>query len=194
MLAKLIVLAGPDRRGKTTQAKMLVERMRSQGRKVAYVKVPYDDGITKPLIYRMLFDGRAKRWPNAFQFLNFINKLAFQLFVLPFMMLRNDAIVLDRWSLCSIVYGTCDGANETFCRAMQLCLIRPSIMFIFMGKAFSRSGPLDAYEADELLQKRVEKMYDEESWRVENVRIDAQLGKKAVHEIILTDVLQLLDR
>ena len=192
MFARLIAFSGADRRGKTTQSKLLVERLSSMGFHTAYVKVPCGDGFTKRLIYRMLFDGRANRNPNMFQFLNFVNKLLFQLFVLPFMMMRYDAIILDRWTLCSIVYGSCGGASVEFCKFLQLPLIRPDITFVLTGDGFERNGPSDEYEKDDALQQRVARMYDEESRKHENVGIDAQLGRDAVHGMIMRRVLDLL--
>lgn len=192
--AAIVCIEGADRHGKTTQSKHLLSALIDEGLCPELIKVPYDDGFTHRLIYSMLADGRAKRYKNAFQFMNFVNKLMFQLFVLPFKLFKNDVIILDRWKLSSIVYGTCDGADPSFCRLIQRFLLAPDATFVLTGEGFQRTDA-DCYEDDVDFQRRVNDMYERmAASRSDCYGIDAQLGRDVVHERILGCVLELLGK
>jgi thymidylate kinase len=92
--AKILCIEGGDKMGKETQTKMLVSHLETLGKNVTLVEVPYDDGMTHDIIYKMLKSGSAKDKPYVFQFVHFINKMIFQVCKLPTLLLKNDYVVL----------------------------------------------------------------------------------------------------
>ncbi len=161
-LAKIISFDSPDRRGKTTQAKLLTEYLNSISfEKSIYIKIPYDDGITFKLIYKMLNNGLAKSISTIFQLIQYVNKLAFQTFVLPKLRRQYDYIILDRWSLSALAYGNATGVNNWVSMKMYNSLIKPDKTIILDGRPLI--GTLgDSYENDSELQESVRSFY--ENW------------------------------
>lgn len=186
----IIVIEGPDQVGKATQTKMLAEMFRFLGSSVAQVEIPFKDPLIHPLIYWMLANGSAKKYPNLFQFVQFLNKFIFQtIFLLP-LMLNSDFIILDRWSISSIVYGDATGVNKTFNRFLFWFLVKADYTFILTGKTYKRNDAQDVYEKDDSLQRAVRIGYVD--WVLENPEghflISNEGTKKDVHNR-LTDAL-----
>lgn len=151
-------MEGGDALGKETQTKKLVAVLREKGYAVALVEVPFNDGLTYSSIYRMLETGSAVSHPNAFQALQFLNKLVFQTFVLPYHLLMNDYVVFDRWSLSMIAYGDAGRAAPFLTRLYHRMLLKPHKTLVLTGEPFPRDGR-DAYELNMSLQRRVSLNY-----------------------------------
>lgn len=191
MFAKLVAIEGPDKVGKQTQSQMLAHVLRRYGDKVALVEVPFRDGVTHPLIYWMLRNGKAKTYPNLFQFVQFLNKLVFQWTVLLWLRFTCAYVVLDRWSLSSIVYGDATGVNPAYNRVLYWLLKKPDITVVLHGSSFKRSTTVDdAYEKDSDLQLAVRRGYY--NWAQEHPfdheLVDNQGTKDEVHERIVEAV------
>ena len=159
----LIAIEGPDRFGKETQTKLLEQNI-GRGKPnpayfVKHIEVPVKGKLSYRLIYWMLKNGSAKRYPNLFQLVQFVNKLAFQTFVLPKYTGFYDYVILDRWSLSGLVYGEATGVNPTFNRLLHRLLVKPDITLVMTGKPFHRAGTKDVYETDDALQSRVARLY-----------------------------------
>lgn len=154
---KVICVEGPDKSGKQTQTNMLYDTL-AERNGVTLVEVPVK-GLTHKAIYWMLRNGTAKRFPNFFQFVQFLNKLAFQLTVLPTLKAMSDYVILDRWSLSAIVYGDATGVNKRFNRFLWGLLAKPDITLIMHGPSFNREGQSDSYEKDSKLQAAVRQGY-----------------------------------
>lgn len=158
MRAKLIVVEGQDRTGKLTQTKMLVTWLRSIGYSVATAEVPIKDNLTYNVIYWMLANGTAVKYPTLFQCVQFLNKKFFQAFSLRWMMKTHDYVVLDRWSLSSVVYGLSSGLNKKFCEKLYDKLTKPDFTIVLNGDARS-SEVEDVYEANIEFQAIVRDKY-----------------------------------
>lgn len=158
MFATVIAIEGGDRQGKATQSKMLAHALQRYGARVKRVEVPFNDGFTHKLIYKMLRDGSAKEHVNLFQLVQSINKLIFQLTYMFWLWLTCDFVVLDRWTLSSLVYGSATGANPGLLRFFNSLLFEPKLTIVLDGPSFSRNNP-DTYESDTELQATVKEMY-----------------------------------
>jgi thymidylate kinase len=165
MIAKLITLEGIDSCGKSTQASLLHRHFVSRRLRSKLVKFPYDDVVTHRVIYGMLANGLAKRYPTAFQAIQFVNKLLFQLFVLPWLLVSKDVIVFDRWTMSAKAYGAALGVSRFVTHTLNHVLMRPTMTVLITGPKRPRSGVPDSYEADDLFQKRVHDEYVKMSGR-----------------------------
>lgn len=174
--ASLVVYDGPDAAGKSTQANLLLEHLTfDAGLKACLAKFPFNDRVTRPIIYWALFNGLARRFPTAFQLLQFVNKLLFQLFFLPWAMLKYDVVIFDRWVMSSRVYGDADGASRFVTRTMNRLLVRPDATVVITGPIRKRSRRQDSYEADEAYQGRVIDAYRIEAQADDVVHVSADL-------------------
>lgn len=187
MFAKLIAIEGADRTGKATQSKQLAHALRMYGDRAVRVEVPFNDKVTHGLIYWMLHNGLAKRWPNLFQFVQFMNKFVLQVTYLLFLRMTCDFVVLDRWSLSAIVYGDATGVNRTFNRLLYHLLVRPHVTVVLHGPSFKRNTVADVYEKDSDLQKNVRRGYYDwvQAHPSDHELVDNQLGIDAVHDSIM---------
>lgn len=155
-MARLIVIEGPDKVGKETQSKLLEKYLTMCGNRVRRVEVPVHDGITYHLIYWMLRNGFAIRHPNIFQFVQFLNKWFFQTVALPWLKMRNDYIIFDRWAVSAVVYGDATGVNMGFNRWLYRRLKKANVTVILMGPAFDANNENDdTYEKSSSLQSLV---------------------------------------
>lgn len=190
MFAKLVAIEGPDKVGKQTQSNMLAHSLRRYGERVSLVEVPFRDGVTHPIIYWMLKNGKAKTYPNLFQFVQFLNKFVFQWTILLWLRFVCDFVVLDRWSLSAIVYGDATGVNKSFNRVLCWLLKSPDITVVLHGASYKRKSVDDVYEKDSTLQLAVRKGYYD--WVQEHPSdhelIDNQGTVDEVHERILDAV------
>ncbi len=157
-MSKIIVIEGPDRCGKATQAKLLRERLASFGIMSTIVEVPVRSVVTYRIIYWMLQNGLVKKFPKLFQVLQFLNRKIFQLLDLPGLEKQYDAIIFDRWSLSTIVYGGASGVSQDFTVKLSKHLRQPDHTFILLGMSFPHEAE-DVYEADKNLQEDVRIRY-----------------------------------
>ena len=192
-MAKLIVFEGPDSVGKGTQSKLLVETLQSRGLKVTRVeptKESHPQG--RRLIYSMLESGSAKRYPNAFQFVQFLNRLYFQWAKLPKLLSTNDVVVMDRWALSGYVYGAATGINPTLNDWMYARAKKPDAYVVLLGKSYKRAQADDSYERDTALQQQVKRLYAMSRPRcisVDNSTPVEDVNKRIVNDLELWRVL-----
>jgi len=154
----IVCIEGPDAVGKTTQVLLLERRLKEHGYRVLFQEIPAN-GLIKKLIYKMLNNGLAKRFPTTFQIMHFINRLIWQYVYFPFLAKKYEIVILGRWSLSSLVYGTLEGVNGCLLEFLKSLLLNPHKTVILNGCKFSRDEN-DVYESDNVLQKKVQEKYD----------------------------------
>jgi len=179
--AKIIVVEGPDRVGKQTQTNLLKQTFLNYGLFATVVEVPIRSMVTYRIIYWMLKNGMAKKFPKIFQWFQYLNRKIFQIFTLPYLEERYDAIIMDRWSLSTIVYGTAEGVPKQHTIGLAKKLRQPDYTIILHGKSYSCEAE-DTYEADLTLQNKVREEYT--NWALDNPdstsMVDCQRDKKIV--------------
>jgi len=191
-MAKIVVFEGPDKVGKETQSKLLQQTLCDSGYRALRVEVPSKAcPRSYRLIYWMLKNGSAKRLPNVFQFVQFLNKWLFQLRVLPGLLKNTDIVIFDRWSLSAVIYGNATGVNETLNMWFYNRLRKADVTVVMCEKSFRRSTTQDdSYEKDSELQIRVRDGYRE--WAVthatDHVLVKNDKPVDQVHKDIVIDL------
>jgi len=189
-MSKIIVVEGPDRVGKFTQTHLLQEYITGIGLGATVVEVPIRSAITYRIIYWMLQNGLAKTFPKIFQWFQFINRKIFQVFTLPTLEDHYDFIVMDRWSLSTIVYGIAEGIPKDYTIGLAKKLREPDFTIILFGEAHEHVAE-DSYEADVSLQVRVRLEYAK--WALENPKITKLIDCNQDHKVVakkIKDILQ----
>jgi len=180
-MSKIIAIEGPDRVGKQTQTRLLKETVMKYGMLATVIEVPIRSAVTYRIIYWMLKNGLAKKFPKVFQWFQYMNRKIFQVFTLPSLERYYDFIIMDRWSLSTIVYGAAEGVSKEYTVGLAKKLREPDFTIILHGAAHAHEAE-DSYEADSSLQKQVRLEYAK--WAIENPQstklIDCQQDKKAI--------------
>jgi len=159
-MSKVIAIEGPDRVGKATQTKLLKRYLQSLGYKTLIVEVPIRSNFTYNLIYWMLQNGLVKKFPKFFQWLQYFNRQVFQWFRLENLDKDYDYVVMDRWSLSTVIYGSASGVPLEFTEKLYKRLREPDYTIVLLGNSHSHEAE-DEYEKDSELQKRVRTLYYE---------------------------------
>lgn len=152
----IIALEGPDKMGKTTQAKAVAKALSGS----FYQKIPAKDELTFNKIYDMLATGEAVKCPHYFQAMNGINRMLWQKQNLEKIKSENNFLILDRWNVSTIVYGMGSGMTREQCEIIVKDLVEPDLTFVFTGTPFTREEEADdSYESDQKLQEFVRDGY-----------------------------------
>lgn len=190
-MSKIIVIEGPDRVGKQTQTNLLKQTLMSHGMLSTVVEVPIKSAITYRVIYWMLRNGLAKKFPKIFQWFQYLNRKVFQVWRLPRLEEQYDVIIMDRWSLSTIVYGIAEGVPEKFTLDLADKLRKPDYTIILHGEAFAHEAE-DAYEADSDLQKKVRLEYAK--WAINNVDVCTLVDCRMPKKIVARNIKEALQR
>ena len=106
-------------------------------------------------------------------------------FFLPSLLRNNDYIILDRWSLSTIVYGSAEGVDVAFSELLASKLIYPDYTILLLGKSHMQHAE-DVYEADDSLQKSVKKLY--ENWSTHNSSVSSIINCSLTREEVFDQV------
>ena len=188
-MSKMIVIEGPDRVGKQTQTNLLRKTFLKYGLLANVVEVPIRSAVTYHVIYWMLRNGLAKKFPKIFQWFQYMNRKIFQMFSLPSMEQHYDAIIMDRWSLSTIVYGAAEGVPREYTVGLAEKLRKPDHTIILCGKSHSHEAE-DAYEADMTLQDKVRVEYTR--WALENPQTTTLINCQRDRKAIAKEIKQVL--
>ncbi len=187
---KLIAIEGPDKVGKATQTKLLVDALNydagqpDASSRVVRVEIPFNDGNTYDKLYAMLKDGSALEYPQAFQTFQAANRMNWQKYELP-KLNSYDYVVLDRWNISAWVYGRAAGLTDSFLTCVLDRVVKADLVFVLDGKPMGE--PTDSYEADKGFMTIVRQEY--RRWAQENpdvaILIDPNRPRDEVHKDIL---------
>jgi thymidylate kinase len=186
-MSRIIVIEGPDRVGKATQSRILCDYINETLKKKAcIVEVPIHDNFTYRVIYWMLGNGTAKKFPKTFQWLQVLNRWIFQSFSLVKLEHEYDYVVFDRWSPSTSVYGAAEGLEKSTLDKMYRLLRSPDFTLVLLGKSHAHEAE-DVYERDTSLQQKVRELYGDWAASQTNAHIiDCERPKEKVAQEIKT--------
>jgi len=184
-MSKVIVIEGPDRVGKATQTNFLCNFLLHRGYRVLTIEVPIRSNFVYYVIYWMLRNGLAKKFPKCFQWLQYFNRQLFQWFSLRKLEKKYDYIIMDRWSLSTVVYGQATGVPSSFTEKLYARLRKPEFTFLLLGPSHKHSAE-DVYESDSMLQENVRRIYLE--WSRQHPQICKVIDCTQPREIIAEEI------
>jgi thymidylate kinase len=79
-----------------------------------------------------------------------------------------DVIIMDRWSLSTVVYGAAEGVSEEFTTRLAKWLRVADYTFVLHGESYFHEAE-DSYEADRDLQLKVRLGYS--MWALNNQKV-----------------------
>jgi dTMP kinase len=183
MSGHLIAFEGLDQSGKQTQAELLRDRLKQDGRKSRLVSFPdYGTSIGEEIARAL--QGEREYGPDVMQLLYIANRYERK----PDLQRWLDGgliLVSDRYLASSIAYGEAFGLDPSWLKDIQKYLPPPSLTIVLdiapdtavRRKAVDR----DRYERDLALQERVRESYRRQASSEANwVVIDGEQAKDAI--------------
>ena len=170
---KLIVIYGSNNLGKTTQAKLLVEKLNQQGYKAEYLKYPiYDCKPTGPQINQILRGGKSQKISELeLQGLYAQNRRDFQP-QLKKKLKQGINIVAEDYIGTGLAWGVTKGADLTALEKQNQDLIKEDITILLDGRRF-----LDGKEKNHLHEQS-------DDWMTKNRQVHLDLAKKYNWQIV----------
>jgi dTMP kinase len=195
MSGALIAFEGLDQSGKQTQAELLRDRLKQDGRKARLVSFPdYGTSIGEEIARALT--GEREYGPDVMQLLYIANRYE-----------RKDdltrwlegglILVADRYTASSIAYGEAMGLDAAWLTVLQKYL-PPAALTIFLDIAPDtavqrKAVDRDRYERDLAMQGRVRESYrrqaNEQNWIV----LDGERDKAAIAADVFSAVATRLE-
>lgn len=203
MKGKFIVIYGINNLGKTTQAKLLTERIRNSlkdNQAVQHIKYPiYDLVPTGLAVNDYLRKGNPhKLSPETFQVLNVLNRLQFQPQLQAMLNEENisetsTTIVAEDYWGTGLAWGIGAGVNKEFLLSLNTVLLKEDIAFLIDGERFHSGVEKEhIHETNDSLTENVRLIFQglakEFGWHV----INANQTVEDVHEEIWKKVKEMI--
>lgn len=193
MSYKFIVLYGINNLGKTTQAKELVDRLKSEGEPAWYLKYAvYNLVPSGPALNAYLRGGNPHGLsPREFQLIQALNRTQHQGVLSE--MLSIGHVVCEDYVGTSIAWGAGAGVDIEFLVKINSHLREPDVALLFEGQRFpSGIESSHCHESDPELTEKVRKIHLSLAGKFGWVVINANNSPEVVHEEIWNIVSRVM--
>lgn len=185
-----IVIHGANNLGKSTQAKLLTEKMNAENYKTEYLKYPiYNILPSGKIINDYLRAGNPfKLTPREAQTIYALNRTQYEL-ELKAKLSAGVNIVAEDYTGTGIAWGIGAGVSEEYLKFINSHLLKEDLTFLLDGERFKKSTENGhKHETDEKLWQKVRhahlKLGQELGWK----KINANLTIEQIHAIIWQEV------
>lgn len=191
---KFIVLYGINNLGKTTQARMLVEKLIKQGYKAEYIKYPiYELEPSGKLLNNYLReDNQYNLSPREAQIIYTFNRIQFEKTLIN-KLTTGIHVIAEDYVGTGIAWGLGSGVNKNFLKYLNSNLLQEDLAFLFDGERFKEATENNhKHETDDNLTIKVRqahlKLGEELGW----IKINANLSIDEIHQIFWEKVKEIL--
>ncbi len=158
---RFIVIYGINNIGKTTQAKMLVDFLRSQKIAAEYLKYPlYNLAPTGPLLNNYLRQGNSYQLsPREAQLIYTLNRSQFEP-VLKEKLNQGITIVAEDYIGTGLAWGMAAGVSQKFLEEINSFLYKEDQAFLLQGKRYLQAEEAQhCHEKNKELLRRAEQAF-----------------------------------
>lgn len=191
---KLIVLYGINNLGKSTQAKLLVEKMLASGYQAEYHKYPiYDLEPSGIILNNYLRENNTYNLsPREAQIIFALNRTQYQDTLIE-KLKQGINVIAEDYKGTGLAWGISAGADENFLRKVNSHLIDEDLVFLFDGERFKQAIENNhKHENDNELMKIVRdthlRLGKEFGWK----NINANLSIDEIHNLIWLETSKLI--
>lgn len=182
MLGVLIAIEGLDQSGKETQAQLLRDWLRSEGRKARVVTFPdYGTSIGEEIARAL--QGEREYSSEVMQLLYVANRYERKVDIERWLE-GGVTLVCDRYVASSLAYGEASNLEPVWLADAQKFLPPPTLTILLDISAEvsvqRKAADRDLYERDLALQKRVRQSYLRQVEQSDWVRVDGEQSKTAI--------------
>lgn len=193
---KFIVLYGINNLGKTTQAKILVDKLKSIGEKAEYIKYPiYELTPSGVVLNNYLRGGNIFNLaPREAQVFYAKNRTQYEKELTK--KLENGIhVVAEDYTGTGIAWGIGAGVDEMFLKYINSHLLEEDLAFLFDGERFKDAVETGhKHETDDNLTNKVRwahlKLAEEKNWK----KINANLSIEEIQNILWKEILGLIKK
>jgi dTMP kinase len=190
MSGVLIVFEGLDQSGKQTQAELLRDRLKADGRKARLLSFPdYGTSIGEEIARAL--QGEREYGPEVMQILYIANRYERKLDLQRWLE-GGLVLVCDRYIASSIAYGEAQGLDPAWLQEMQKFLPSPALTIMLdiapETAVRRKSVDRDRYERDLAMQMRVRESYRRQATEQNWLQLDGERQKDAIASDVFTGV------
>lgn len=174
---KFIVLYGINNLGKTTQARLLAEKLQAAGIAAIYLKYPiYGLGPSGPILDNYLRGGNPYGLdPRAAQIIYALNRTQYEK-ELRKKLEAGTTVVAEDYTGTGRAWGSGAGVNAEFLKQLNSHLLKEDLAFLFDGERFTAARENNhKHETDDALTDRVRAAHLElarqEGWIIINANL-----------------------
>lgn len=191
---KLIVLYGINNLGKSTQAKLLVERLANEGRKARYLKYPvYDLSPSGPILNAYLREKNPyKLTAREAQILYAYNRMHFEPELKSILDSGSDVVAEDYWGT-GVAWGMGAGVDKEFLLKINQPFQWEDLSLLFYGRRFS-SGieKVHLHEQDDIFMEKVRVAHEELGQQFVWKKIEANKSIEEVAEAVWVEAEKVI--
>ncbi|MBI4812110.1 hypothetical protein HY798_01500 [Candidatus Falkowbacteria bacterium] len=191
-----IVFYGINNLGKTTQTKLLVEKLNSEGFKAQYLKYPvYGLEPSGRILNNYLREGNIYNLtPREAQIIYTLNRTQYEK-ELSDKLEDGVIVVAEDYTGTGLAWGMGAGVDENFLKKINSHLLKEDVGFLFEGERFKEATENNhRHETNDKLTNKVRqahlKLAEEFGW----MKINANLPIKKIQDIIWDKVKNLLSK
>jgi dTMP kinase len=186
----LIAFEGLDQSGKQTQAELLRDWLKAQGRKARLVSFPdYATSIGEEIARAL--QGERDYGPDVMQLLYIANRYERKPDLLRWLE-GGLTLVSDRYMASSVAYGEAQGLDPAWLTEMQRFLPQPALTIMLDIEPDTavrrKSVDRDRYERDLAMQGRVRESYRRQAQANGWVVLDGERSKDAIAADVIAAV------
>ncbi|MBD3330706.1 hypothetical protein GF354_04215 [Candidatus Peregrinibacteria bacterium] len=159
---KFITIYGINNIGKSTHAKILVEKLKEQGHKAVYVKYPvYDVEPSGPYINKILRGGSEQQISEEeFQMWYAINRYQFQPQIQKYID-EGYTIIAEDYRFTGIAWGMAKGLPENWVTDLNSRMIEEDLVIMFEGnRDLSAKEKTHVHEQNDELAEKCEQVHN----------------------------------
>ena len=189
-----IVFHGINNLGKSTQAKLLVEKMNQAGHQTEYLKYPiYNLKPSGVILNNYLREGnKFNLTAREAQTIYTLNRTQYES-ELKSKLEQGINIVAEDYTGTGICWGIGAGVDEEYLKLINSHLLKEDITFLFDGKRFKESTEIGhKHETDEGLLEKVRQAHLKIGKGLNWKKINANLTIEEIHGIIWTELSKYL--
>lgn len=183
---KFIVFYGINNLGKSTQAKLLVERLKKEGHKAEYLKYPiYNLKPTGPFINKVLRSGKKQGISEEeLQMWYTLNRFQYE----PKLRAKLEKgiwIVAEDYIGTGLAWGWAKGADLEYLEMMNQPLLKEDLTIFFYGQRFlDGKESIHLHEVDDKLMAKCQKKHQFLANKYRWLKINVNGSRKEIAEKI----------
>lgn len=194
MSGKFIAIYGINNLGKSTQAKLLAERLTKEGYKAENIKYPiYDLEPSGNIINDYFRNGNPyELTARESQIIHVVNRTQYEP-ILKEKLTAGINVIVEDYTGSGLSWGIGTGVDEAFMKRINNHLLKEDIAFVFSGKRFIEAiEATHIHEKNSDLQKHVSTVYERLGHELNWIPVNANGAIEDIHETLWQQVKKVL--